>query len=137
MPTVDESSIADPLQQTRNSPVSASSSRFVEDSTKRGRKKLVDNHGYTYNVKRRQGNKTDWHCIVRPKISFFLIFGFNKKKQPFLPEHQIPSAFRKLKRKAVNRFPQELAEYFDKTWITSTTWPLHPGAAISRMNKQW
>ena len=88
MPAVDESSITDPLQQARSSPVSASSSRFVEDSV------LI------------------------------------KRSNPFIQSrHQIPSAFRKLKRKAANRPPRELAEYFnDKTWITSTTWPLHPGA---------
>lgn len=41
---------------------------------------------------------------------------------PFLPEDQIPSAFRKLKRKAATRPLQELAEYVERTWITSTTW---------------
>ena len=41
---------------------------------------------------------------------------------PFLPEDQILSAFRKLKRKAATRPLQELAEYIERTWITSTTW---------------
>ena len=41
----------------------------------------------------------------------------------FLPEDQIPAAFRKLKRKAATRPLQQLAEYVDKTWITNTTWP--------------
>ncbi|RMX48262.1 hypothetical protein pdam_00005436 [Pocillopora damicornis] len=41
---------------------------IVEDSTKRGRNKLVDRRGYTYNVKRRQGRNTDWQCTVRPKL---------------------------------------------------------------------
>ena len=42
---------------------------------------------------------------------------------PFLPEDQISRAFRKLKRKAATRPLQELAEYVENTWITSTTWP--------------
>ncbi|XP_022809866.1 uncharacterized protein LOC111346869, partial [Stylophora pistillata] len=40
---------------------------IVEDSTKRGRNKLVDSRGYTYNVKRRRGGHIDWQCTVRPK----------------------------------------------------------------------
>ena len=42
---------------------------------------------------------------------------------PFLPEDLISPAFRKLKRKAATTPLQELAEYIEKTWITSTTWP--------------
>lgn len=42
---------------------------------------------------------------------------------PFLPEDQISPAFRNLKRKAATRPLQELAEYVENTWITSTTWP--------------
>ena len=41
---------------------------------------------------------------------------------PFPPEDQISRTFRKLKRKAATRPLQELAEYVEKTWITSTTW---------------
>lgn len=73
-------------------------------NSKREKKKLVDNRGCIYNVKSRRGS-----C--------------NKKKTTGLP-----SAFRNLKLKAATIPLQELAEYVDKTWITSTTWPLHPGA---------
>ena len=47
---------------------------------------------------------------------------------PFLPEDQISSVFRKLKRKAATGPLQELAEYVEDTWITSTTWAPHPRA---------
>ena len=54
---------------------------IVEDSTKRGRNKLVDRRGYTYNVKRRQGRNTDWQCTVRPKVQFYIhFFQFFKQK---------------------------------------------------------
>ena len=44
---------------------------IVKDSTKRGRPKLIDNRGYTYNVQRRRGENTDWQCTVRPKVCVF------------------------------------------------------------------
>ena len=40
---------------------------IVEGGTVRGRRKLIDSFGYTYNVKRRRGNGTDWQCTARPK----------------------------------------------------------------------
>ena len=42
---------------------------------------------------------------------------------PFLPEATIPSAFRKLKRKATSATLQQFAAYVEKTWITSSVWP--------------
>ncbi|KAJ8025973.1 hypothetical protein HOLleu_33687 [Holothuria leucospilota] len=41
----------------------------VASGTKRGRELLVDNRGYTLNVKRRWTNATDWQCTVRQKSS--------------------------------------------------------------------
>ena len=46
---------------------------IVKDSTKRGRPKLIDNRGYTYNVERRRGENTDWRCTVRPKVCVFFL----------------------------------------------------------------
>ena len=40
---------------------------IVEGGTIRGKQKLIDSFGYTYNVKRRRGKATDWQCTVRPK----------------------------------------------------------------------
>ncbi|CAB4027969.1 hypothetical protein pdam_00025431, partial, partial [Paramuricea clavata] len=39
----------------------------VDGATKRGKSRLIDSQGYTYNVKRRCVNATDWQCSVRPK----------------------------------------------------------------------
>jgi hypothetical protein len=39
----------------------------VDGATKRGKTRLIDSQGYTYNVKRRRVNATDWQCSVRPK----------------------------------------------------------------------
>lgn len=40
----------------------------VDDATLKRKRKLVDNDGYTYNVKRQCVNTTHWQCTVRPKV---------------------------------------------------------------------
>ena len=40
--------------------------QLIEEATKRGRVKLVDNRGYTFDVKRRRATATDWQCTSRP-----------------------------------------------------------------------
>ena len=45
-----------------------------DDSSKRGRPKLVDNRGYSYNIQRRRGENTDWQCTVRPKVYNYILF---------------------------------------------------------------
>ena len=47
---------------------------IVDDSSKRGRPKLVDNRGYSYNIQRRRGENTDWQCTVRPKVYNYILF---------------------------------------------------------------
>ena len=67
-PTFDESSLMEP-SATDSGPASFEIEfEIVDDFTKRGRNKLVDSRGYTYNVKRRRGENTDWQCTVRPKV---------------------------------------------------------------------
>ena len=67
-PAFDESSPMEP-SATDSRPASFEIEiEIVDDSTKRGRDKLVDSRGYTYNVKRRRGENTDWQCTVRPKV---------------------------------------------------------------------
>ena len=67
-PAFDESSPMEP-SATDSGPASFEIEiEIVDDSTKRGRDKLVDSRGYTYNVKRRRGGNTDWQCTVRPKV---------------------------------------------------------------------
>lgn len=40
---------------------------FSTEGTKRQKQKLFESRGYTYNVKRRRKDATDWQCTVRPK----------------------------------------------------------------------
>ena len=42
---------------------------IVEQSTKRGRQKLIDSRGYTYHVQRQRGDATDWQCTIRGKTN--------------------------------------------------------------------
>jgi len=43
---------------------------IVDDSSKRGRPKLVDNRGYSYNIQRRRGEKKkkDYRAVIREII---------------------------------------------------------------------
>ena len=41
----------------------------VDDATLKRKRKLVDNDGYTYNVKRQCVDATHWQCTVRPKVN--------------------------------------------------------------------
>ena len=52
MPASDESSLAEPPPADEELSSFSLQFEIVEDSTKRGKNKLVDNRGYTYNVKR-------------------------------------------------------------------------------------
>lgn len=42
--------------------------QILEDSTMKGRPKLVDNRGCCFNIKRHRANVTDWQCPVRPEV---------------------------------------------------------------------
>jgi hypothetical protein len=67
---IDESSV-DQLPSFISAPADTFELTFqmVQDGTKRARAKLIDSHGYTYNVQRRRNhnNTTDWQCTIRPK----------------------------------------------------------------------
>ena len=65
----DESSLGEPLAVDDETGSFHIELEIVPDSSKRGKNKLTDNRGYTYNVKRRRGGNTDWQCTVRPKVS--------------------------------------------------------------------
>ena len=39
------------------------------EATKRGKLKLVDSNGYSYNVKRTQGGTTNWQCTIQSKAN--------------------------------------------------------------------
>jgi len=64
------SSIFEPLPATvENNFSSAVTFQILEDSTTKGRPKLIDNRGYCYNIKCRRAHATDWQCTVRPKVT--------------------------------------------------------------------
>jgi len=44
----------------------------VEGASERGKRKLIDSWGYSYNVKRQHVKATDWQCTVRPMVRNFL-----------------------------------------------------------------
>ncbi|KAL9977842.1 hypothetical protein ACROYT_G015294 [Oculina patagonica] len=70
VPNMDEPSIVEP-PATEDKPAAALQLDFqiVKDSTKRGKNKLVDNRGYTYNIERCCRDNSDWQCTVRPKVN--------------------------------------------------------------------
>ena len=67
-PALDESSIDDPPTAENVSPALITF-QIIEDSSKKGKPKLIDSSGYSYGVKRRRVNATDWVCTVRPKVN--------------------------------------------------------------------
>jgi len=67
-----EPSIAEPpplVENARQDPVI-----YEIEPTNKGKRKLIDSNGYSYNVKRQRPNATDWQCIVRPKVNGLLCF---------------------------------------------------------------
>jgi len=67
-PARDESSIGEPAPETSTVPF-AVTFNIIEDSTSKGKPKLIDNRGYSYGIKRRRVNATDWVCTRRPKVN--------------------------------------------------------------------
>ena len=74
-PARDESSIAEQTPEPSTAPF-ALTFKVIEDSTSKGRPKLIDSRGYCYGVKRRRVNATDWICTRRPKVNI-ISFAFN------------------------------------------------------------
>ena len=71
-PTIDESAIEGPTPQpvvTENQPLTF---KIVEGASERGKRKLIDSWGFSYNVKRQRLTATDWQCTVRPQVSYLI-----------------------------------------------------------------
>ena len=69
-PTIDESAIEGPTPQpvvVENQPLAF---QIVEGASERGKRKLIDSWGFSYNVKRQRLTATDWQCTVRPQVSY-------------------------------------------------------------------
>ena len=115
---------------------------IVDDSSKRGRPKLVDNRGYSYNIQRHcvyfnsfLYNKSYLYCCLFQVQELGLKQAYRNDRGthdlvrkllalPFLPADEIPNAFQRLEAKAATEPLQALAQYINNTWISSTTW--HP-----------
>ena len=68
LPSTEESSLQDPTPAEQSSSF-AITYEIVQQSSKRGRPKLIDNQGYCYSIQRQRGDVTDWQCSVRPKVN--------------------------------------------------------------------
>ena len=70
-PALDESSLAESPTANVRQNLSSSSLTFqvINDCTNKGRPKLLDSRGYSYGIKRRRANATDWVCTIRPKVN--------------------------------------------------------------------
>ena len=67
-PALDESTIDDPTPNPVEAETEPLTFQFLEGGSERGKRKLIDNRGYSYNVKRQRVNATDWQCTVRPMV---------------------------------------------------------------------
>ena len=71
-PALDESSLAESPTATVRQNLSSSfaiSFQVINDCTNKGRPKLIDSRGFSYGIKRRRANATDWICTIRPKVN--------------------------------------------------------------------
>ena len=66
--TLDDSLICDPPAAVEGNDFSVTY-QVLQDSTTKGRPKLVDRLGYCYNIKWRRPNATDWQCTIRRNVN--------------------------------------------------------------------
>jgi len=62
-----ESSLVDETPQVLDCDLSGPTYEVVDEGSQKGKQKLVDSDGYTYTVKRKGTNGTEWTCSVRNK----------------------------------------------------------------------
>ena len=67
-PSIEESTIEEPTPQPVEPVNLPRTFQIVEGASERGKRKLIDSWGYSYNVKRQRVNATDWQCTVRPMV---------------------------------------------------------------------
>lgn len=65
MPTFDESTIKGPTPQVVEQVDQPLTFQIMEGASERGKRKLIDSCGFSYNVKRQRLEATDWQCTVR------------------------------------------------------------------------
>lgn len=64
-PTIDESTIEGPTPQAVEEVDQPLTFQIMESASERGKRKLIDSNGFSYNVKRQRLEATDWQCTVR------------------------------------------------------------------------
>ena len=67
-PTIDELAIQVPGPQSVEPANQPLTFQIVERARERGKRKLIDSWGYSYNIKRQRLTGTDWQCTVRRKV---------------------------------------------------------------------
>ena len=75
-PARDESSISEQTPEPSTGPFPLTF-KIIKDCSSKGKPKLIDSRGYSYGVKRRRVNATDWMCTRRPKVNK-ISFAFDK-----------------------------------------------------------
>ena len=78
-PVNEESSIEGPVPVLVEPVNQTLAFEIVERGSERGKRKLIDSWGYSYNVKRQRVSATDWQCTVRQKVRIFLFGHLNQR----------------------------------------------------------
>ena len=74
-PVIEESSIEGPMPVPVEQLNQPPAFEIVEGGSERGKRKLIDSWGFSYNVKRQRVSATDWQCTLRPMVRHCL-FGY-------------------------------------------------------------
>ena len=72
-PTIDESTIEGPTPHVVEQADQTLTFQIMDGASERGKRKLIDSCGFSYNVKRQCLDATDWQCTVRPTVRFLFV----------------------------------------------------------------
>ena len=68
--TIDESTIEGPTPHSVERADETLTFQIMDGASERGKRKLIDSCGFSYNIKRQRLDATDWQCTVRPTVRF-------------------------------------------------------------------
>lgn len=80
-PVIEESSIEEPVPVPVEPVNQTLVFEIVEGGSERGKRKLIDSCGYSYNVKRQRVSATDWQCTVRKMVRIFCFGHLNQSPE--------------------------------------------------------
>ena len=72
-PTIDESTIEGPTPHVVEQAEQTLTFQIMDGASERGKRKLIDSCGFSYNVKRQRLDATDWQCTVRPTVRLLFV----------------------------------------------------------------